>query len=130
MHTKRLMKEWLPRLVATCAVLAVLPGCELLVDFDRTKIPSDGGLTDVTFGDGGSSDATVPEENAVTGDGGDGATPDATVIDAAGDVSAEDVTVDDGAVEAGDETSLTGDASPVDATDESVTADAADGASE
>ena len=28
---------------AACVAVAAMPGCELLVDFDRSKIPTDGG---------------------------------------------------------------------------------------
>jgi hypothetical protein len=52
MNTKRTLKWGLVTAAATCAVVAAEPGCELLVDFDRSKIPSgDGGEMDGTMGD-------------------------------------------------------------------------------
>jgi hypothetical protein len=49
----RTLKWGLVTAAATCAVVAAVPGCELLVDFDRSKIPSgDGGeMVDGTMGD-------------------------------------------------------------------------------
>jgi len=52
MNTKRTLKWGLVTAAATCAVVAAMPGCELLVDFDRSKIPSEGGTEDVTTPDG------------------------------------------------------------------------------
>jgi hypothetical protein len=49
MNTKRTLKWGLVTAAATCAVVAAMPGCELLVDFDRSKIPSEGGMEDVTM---------------------------------------------------------------------------------
>src|SRR5215472_955868 len=49
MNTKRTLKWGLVTAAATCAVVAAMPGCELLVDFDRSKIPSEGGTEDVTM---------------------------------------------------------------------------------
>jgi hypothetical protein len=52
MNTKRTFKWGLVTAAATCAAVAAMPGCELLVDFDRSKIPSEGGTEDVTTPDG------------------------------------------------------------------------------
>ncbi len=51
MNTKRALK-WGLLAAATCVAAAAVPGCELLVDFDRSKIPS---------GDGGETDGTMPQ---------------------------------------------------------------------
>lgn len=79
MNTKRTWKWGLVTAAATCLVVAAMPGCELLVDFDRSKIPSgDGGATeDGTMpppGEGGmeagetSTDAPSDASEAGTGD--------------------------------------------------------------
>jgi hypothetical protein len=51
MNTTRTLKWGLVTAAATCAVVAAMPGCELLVDFDRSKIPSEAGAEDVTTSD-------------------------------------------------------------------------------
>lgn len=52
MNTKRTLKWGLVTAATACAFVAAMPGCELLVDFDRSKIPSEGGTEDGTMGDG------------------------------------------------------------------------------
>jgi hypothetical protein len=47
MNTKRSVTWGLLAGAAACAVVAAMPGCELLVDFDRSKIPT----ADASFGD-------------------------------------------------------------------------------
>ena len=61
-------------------VLAPLPGCELLVDFDRSKIPQDGGPNDAMS----IVDGTTSEGSAST-DATTDAVGDAAVFDAATD---------------------------------------------
>ncbi len=56
-----------------CAGVAAMPGCELIVDFDRTKIP---------LGDGSADDATIPD-GSVEEEGGDAA-PDTSTREEAG----------------------------------------------
>jgi hypothetical protein len=48
MRTKRSIKWGLVLAAAACVAVAASAGCELLVDFDRSKIPQDGGLADGT----------------------------------------------------------------------------------
>ncbi|HEX4447696.1 MAG TPA: hypothetical protein VH044_13195 [Polyangiaceae bacterium] len=70
-----------------CLAMSALPGCELIVDFDRSKIPGD---------------ASVPVFDSGSGDDGgdaatDGGTPnDATVTDATPDGESPDATDDGG----------------------------------
>jgi hypothetical protein len=49
MKTKRTLKWGLVTAAVACAVVTAVPGCELLIDFDRSKIPSEGGTEDVTM---------------------------------------------------------------------------------
>ena len=75
---------------AACAALAAMPGCELLVDFDRGKIPG----ADGSVGD----DVTEPPPDAPASSdvaAGDGSTP---VNEAGPDATPSP----DGAVDAGD----------------------------
>jgi hypothetical protein len=68
---------------AVCAGVAATPGCELIVDFDRTKIPlgGDASMEDATVPDGSSEDA-ASDAKRDTGptmrDGGLDALPDST----------------------------------------------------
>jgi hypothetical protein len=93
MNTKRTLKWGLVTAAATCAAVAAMPGCELLVDFDRSKIPSEGGAADVTM---------PPNEG-----GGEAAPPDAPsevgMGDAPPDVPAE-TTMNEGGMDAHPET--------------------------
>jgi hypothetical protein len=52
MNTKRAMKWSLLVASAGCLAVANMPGCELLVTFDRSKIPDDSGLADGAEFDG------------------------------------------------------------------------------
>ena len=56
MNTKRSIKWGLVTAAATVRSM-LAAGCELLVDFDRSKIPQEGGLEDVTSGDGPEGDS-------------------------------------------------------------------------
>jgi len=47
MNTKRSVTWGLLAGAAACVAVAAMPGCELLVDFDRSKIPTDDGGDDV-----------------------------------------------------------------------------------
>jgi hypothetical protein len=80
MNTKRGVRWGLLTAAAACAAMAAMPGCELLVDFDRSKIPTgpDASLAD----DGGElPDAHPPTDGASEGSTTDAPTgaPDATV---------------------------------------------------
>jgi hypothetical protein len=44
MTTMRSIRRWSLVALAAACVVAALPGCELLVDFDRSKIPQEGGV--------------------------------------------------------------------------------------
>jgi hypothetical protein len=103
--TMRSLKWTLVGAVAACGVLGALQGCELIVNFDRSKIPSDSGFEDdVVIGDGGedASDSATPGTDATTGgDASDATTPtsDATPsgdgnvsTDGAADASTTDAT--------------------------------------
>lgn len=86
-----------------------LAGCELLVDFDRTKIPSDVADSSVIIpGNDGSfeeSDATLPEADAGDADAasGDAGGSDGSAVEDGGNVDA-------GASDAGETDAGTGDA--------------------
>jgi hypothetical protein len=84
MNTKRSVTWGLVAAAAVCVAVAAMPGCELLVDFDRSKIPTG----DASFGDDvtespdapgaldGASEASTPDAApdgapAATSDGGD-----------------------------------------------------------
>jgi hypothetical protein len=67
MNTKRAMKWSLLVASAGCLAVANMPGCELLVTFDRSKIPDDGGLADGAESDGAiSSTESGPGSDAET----------------------------------------------------------------
>ena len=78
MNTKRTFKWGLVTAAIACAFVTVVSGCELLVDFDRSKIPSEGGAEDVTVpsegggdtggGKDGTTDAPSEASEAGTGD--------------------------------------------------------------
>src|SRR5271154_2365040 len=79
MKTMRTLKWSLLAAAVAGGFVVALPGCELLVDFDRSKIPNDAALGDVTLSDGG-DDSTTPEEASAGDGGGDaGSSPDATM---------------------------------------------------
>jgi hypothetical protein len=73
---KRAMTWSLMAASAVCLGLAAMPGCELLVDFDRSKIPQEGGLQDVTLSDSPSNNdvATGGDSPADSPTGSDGGT--------------------------------------------------------
>ena len=99
---------------AACAAFAAVPGCELLVDFDRGKIPgvdgsvgddvteppADGAALSDAAGDGstpveeGGADATPPDSGLDAGDGSTPA-PDTGVADTGTDAPADTGTVVD-----------------------------------
>jgi hypothetical protein len=71
-------------MAAAAASLAfvAMPGCELLVDFDRSKIPEEGGLVD------GTTEDSPGQETGPTPDGGsDTGTDTSTTTDTGADVS-------------------------------------------
>jgi hypothetical protein len=125
MNSKRSVRWALLIGASSCAVLAAMAGCELVVDFDRSKIPTvdasladgeppangddaevdggDAGATEGDAGDGGGPDATI--DAGVTPDAGDAgvdasAPPDTgapdTGVDAASDSSTDEASVVDG----------------------------------
>lgn len=51
MNTKSSVVWGLLAAAAGCLPLAAMPGCELIVSFDRSKIPSDGSVSDGSGGD-------------------------------------------------------------------------------
>jgi len=81
MKTRRSLKWTLIGAVAAYGVFGALQGCELIVDFDRSKIPSDSGFEeDALISDGGEVDALPPGNDATSG----GDASDATVSTADG----------------------------------------------
>ena len=115
MNTKRAMKWSLLLAAAGCLTVGLVPGCELLVTFDRSKIPDEGGSADGTVSDGQSSmDSLPPNETGPALDASPEARPDvggavgttldapreATGGDAAPDTSAADAPSDTGTSEA------------------------------
>jgi hypothetical protein len=116
MNTKRALK-WGLLAAATCVAAAAVPGCELLVDFDRSKIPSEGGAEDVTTPPDGpmetgpgetgtetSTDAPSEASEASTGDAPEemtGDAPEETTTTEAGDAPSE--AAPEGGMEAGPE---------------------------
>lgn len=137
MNTKRSMKWSLLVVAAGCMVVASMPGCELLVTFDRSKIPSDGAL-----GDGGAVDAesttdsTVPAETGPVTDGPaqktDGgaeaqadAAPDGVGADSPTDGPGSDVAAETSTLDAPNDTGTVDSATP-DAAPETGSVDASD----
>lgn len=120
MTTKRSIRWSLVAAAAACVAVAAMPGCELLVDFDRSKIPEEGGLLDSTVED--TSTDSPPAETSTeaaaetstpvdAGDGGDATTdaPSETSMtdappEAATEASAETGTPETGAPESGADT--------------------------
>src|ERR1700677_912813 len=101
MKTRRSLKWTLIGAVAAYGVFGALQGCELIVDFDRSKIPSDSGFEeDVLISDGeAATDAGPPGSDATSG----GDASDATVSTADGATDAgpeEDVVASDSASDA------------------------------
>jgi hypothetical protein len=116
MNTKRSVR-WGLLAGLTCSAVLAMPGCELIVDFDRSKIPTgnDASLSE----DGSVPDATTDVASPDGGDGGpeSDAGPDAMEIPEAGEAgpdasdagSAADSGVDgghDGGVDAGVDTGV------------------------
>jgi hypothetical protein len=92
MNTKRSVRWILLAGAAVSALLAATPGCELLVDFDRSKIPVDASIGD----DGALTDAsTSPVDGSLLDSGDAGAGSDATVpvTDAASEAAVADASV-------------------------------------
>jgi hypothetical protein len=93
MRTKRSIKWGLLAAVAACVAVAAMPGCELLVDFDRSKIPQEGGLDGTTQDSSSDLDGTSPESSSggdsSTGDSGDGMANDAPSEGSATDAPSE-----------------------------------------
>lgn len=82
MNTKRAMKWSLLLAAAGCVAVGAMPGCELLVTFDRSKIPDEGGSADGTVSDGPSSmDSSPPNETGPALDASLEAMPDVRVAD-------------------------------------------------
>jgi hypothetical protein len=106
MNTKRQVRLGLLAGALAFVALAATPGCELIVDFDRSKIPgSDASLPPI--GDAAAGDGEAPDAADAGGEG-----PDAT---ADAGVDASDVAPADASTDAtGDATP--GDAAPVDDT--------------
>jgi hypothetical protein len=87
MNSKRSVRWALLAGASTCAALAMTTGCELIVDFDRSKIPT---AADASLGDAAAPDATSGDDGTTGEDGGEAgaadggleAGPDATVEEA------------------------------------------------
>jgi hypothetical protein len=134
MNIKRSVTWSLLAGAAACAALAATPGCELLVDFDRSKIPGpDASLSDSGETPDGSepadgagegstmvtdagTDATTPAPDATTdggGDGGDAAadtgTTDTGTPDTGADAASEAATVIDSGPDAIADAAVDGD---------------------
>jgi hypothetical protein len=80
-------------LLAASLGVAFLAGCELIVDFDRTKIPAEAVDSSVpprdSSTDTAAPDATTDATTDATADATPDATPDATTPDAAPDASSD-----------------------------------------
>jgi hypothetical protein len=89
MNIKRSVTWGLLAGAAACVAVAAMPGCELLVDFDRSKIPTDDGSV-------GDDVAESPDAPAGSSDGAsEGSTP-------AADAGADATSTSDAALDAGD----------------------------
>jgi clumping factor A len=122
MNTKRALKWSLLLAAGGCVAVATMPGCELLVTFDRSKIPDEGGAVDGTVSDGQSGSDSLPNETGpsldaspeATPDGGAAdvksgdapheasvgdATPDTSIADAASDTGTSDGSSDSGSTD-------------------------------
>src|SRR5580692_6468554 len=93
---------------AACLVVATLPGCELIVDFNRSLIPEEGGATDATTQDvlnneEGGEDAAEDTTTDTTGETSSESSTEATTesgadaTDSGGDVVTETSTNEGGA---------------------------------
>ncbi len=92
MNTKRALKWGLVTAATTCAIVTAA-GCELLVDFDRSKIPSEGGAEDVTMPPDGPVGEAGPETGrdapSEASEAGMGDAPEETTGDAPEEMAAE-----------------------------------------
>jgi len=112
MNTKRGVTLGLLAAAAACMAMAAMPGCELLVNFDRSKIPTEDASL---FGDSGetpdapvSTDAPGEGNNTVNNDA-PTTVPDATVDGGRGDSGDGATTPETGAPDTGaDATNGTG----------------------
>ena len=119
MNSKRGVTWGLLAAAAACIALAAMPGCELLVDFDRSKIPT-GGDASASEEGGPLPDATMPSDapsegsntlsdvqagmdgtseggEAAAGDGGEGGpTPETGAPDTGSDGTAGETGADSG----------------------------------
>jgi hypothetical protein len=85
-------------LLAGAAAVATMAGCELIVDFDRTKIPigGDASAEDATVpdgspeADGSPGDSAASETGPAAPEAGVDAGPDVTVVDAGPDSTVAD----------------------------------------
>jgi hypothetical protein len=68
MKTKRSVRLGLLAGVLVCGAMAAMPGCELLVDFDRSKIP----VGDASAGDDATGDDAIASDGATSEAGQDG----------------------------------------------------------
>jgi hypothetical protein len=117
MTTKRSIKWGLVAVATAWVAVAAMPGCELLVDFDRSKIPVEGGDFDGTTAEGDTSiESSIPED-AGSGDGAAEGSADAPAdapfeadVEAGSEAAAPDAGsdapvetgMDDGATDSGD----------------------------
>jgi hypothetical protein len=116
---------------AACAAVAAMPGCELIVDFDRTKIPLGDASDDATVSDDGATaeaEATVgdatSEGSSPAHDGSVDAGPDGSlIVDGSSEGSAVDA-AESGTPETGSPESGAADA-PSDAPPDQTTPEAA-----
>jgi hypothetical protein len=76
-------------LLAASLGVAFLAGCELIVDFDRTKIPAEAVDSSVPPRDSSTDTAAPDATTDATADATPDATPDATTPDAAPDASSD-----------------------------------------
>src|ERR1700736_1322255 len=88
MRTKRSIK-WSLAAVAVAVAAVTVPGCELLVDFDRSKIPQEGGTLDGTTG----ADSATGHDSSTGGAPSTGGHPGA---DSTADGGADTGTADSG----------------------------------
>jgi hypothetical protein len=90
MRTKRSIKWGLVAAAVAFAAVAATPGCELLVNFDRSKIPQEGGDFDATTPevDGTSPESSTAEDSAF-GDGAADAPSEGSTTDALPEAAAE-----------------------------------------
>jgi hypothetical protein len=116
MKTKRSVGSGLLAAAVACAAIAATPGCELIVDFDRSKIPVSDASLPIPDGQG-PDDGSTPDANP---GGNPDAGPDATGADATtdgappgddgGDASPGEDAADSAAPDAGPDAAL--DAAP------------------